>query len=171
MFQPLTLFNRNRRTPATTSDSSPGDPFYRLHRDMNRLFDEAFSGFGLPSSFRSDGFSGEIAPRIDLRETDEAYEIEADLPGVAEDDVDVQLSDNVLTIRGEKRAEKEEEDKKGAYHYVERAYGSFARSIQLPQDIDPERVKASFKNGVLKLTLAKPPEAARRARRIAINKS
>lgn len=169
MFYPLTKFNRHRRTPATT-DQSLSDPFFRFQREMNRLFDDAFSGFGLPAAFTPSGFSGDVAPHIDMRETDDAIEIDVELPGVSEDDVDVELSDNMLTIRGEKRVEKKDEDKKGGYHYLERAYGSFARSVPLPFDVDPDKVNASFKNGVLKLTLPKPPEEQRRTKKIAIKK-
>lgn len=168
MFQPLTLFNRNRRTP-TVQDQAGADPFYRLHREMNRLFDEAFSGFGLPAAFGG-SFAGAGAPSIDVRETDETYEIEADLPGVEEDDINVELADNVLTLRGEKRYEREDEDKKGGYHVMERSYGSFARSIPLPFDVDSDAVEAVFKNGVLKLSIPKPPEIAAKTKKISVKR-
>ena len=169
MFRPLALFNRDRRAPAATGRTSH-DPFFQLQDEMNRLFYDAFASFGAPVSWRSNAERGEIAPSLDLRETDAAFEVEAELPGVDENDIDVEVVDNVLTIRGEKRFEKRDEDKKGGYHYVERAYGSFARSVPLPAEIDPERVEAVFKNGVLKLTLPKPPEAQRRAHKVAIAK-
>lgn len=167
MFQPLSIFNRKRQSLAPTTYSA--DPFYRLQHEMNRLFDDAFSGFGLPGEFAGSAFSGETRPRIDMRETDSNIIVEAELPGVAEDDIDVQLSDNVLTVRGEKRFEKKE-DKGEEYHYLERAYGSFARSIPLPFEVDPDSVEAVFKNGVLTLTLPKPPGEASHSRKISIKK-
>lgn len=168
MFYPLTLLNRARRTP-TAPDQAGADPFYRLHRDMNRLFDEAFSDFGLPGAF-SGSFAAAGAPSVDIRETDKTYEVEAELPGVEEDDIHVELADNVLTLRGEKRFEREEEGKKNGYHVMERSYGSFARSIPLPFDADPDAVEAVFRNGVLKLSIPKPPEAETRSRRIAVKR-
>ncbi|MBI1366795.1 MAG: Hsp20 family protein [Alphaproteobacteria bacterium] len=169
MFKPLTLFNRGRNAP-TLSERSSGDPFFRLQDEMNRLFDEAFASFGAPSLWPSRSYSsGDVFPTLDLRETDESYEIEAELPGVSEKDIDVEVNDNILTIRGEKRTERDESGKKG-YRLVERSYGSFARSIPLPTEIDPDHVDAVFKDGVLKLTLAKPPESVRRSKRIEIKK-
>ncbi|HXI87638.1 MAG TPA: Hsp20/alpha crystallin family protein [Parvularculaceae bacterium] len=152
------------------SERASGDPFFRLQHEMNRLFDDAFAGFGAPSTWGAKLFSdGDAFPTIDLRETDETYEIEAELPGVSEKDIDVEVTDNVLTIRGEKRFERDDQDKKG-YRLVERSFGSFARSIPLPTEVDPDHVDAVFKNGVLTLSLPKPPEAVRRSRRIEIKK-
>lgn len=165
MFQPLSIFNRKRQPLAPLAASA--DPFFRLQHEMNRLFDETFPGFGLPAEFAGTAFSGETRPRIDMRETDKTLVVEAELPGVAESDIDVQVSDNVLTIRGEKRFEKKE-DKGEEYHYLERAYGSFARSIPLPFDVDPDSVEAVFRDGVLNLTMQKPAGAATRSRKIPI---
>ena len=99
-----------------------------------------------------------------------ALEIEAELPGVDEKDIDVQLSDNLLTIRGEKRAERKEE-KEGDYRLIERSYGSFARSIEVPFAVEADGVEATFRNGVLHLSLPKPPEAATRTRKIEVRKA
>lgn len=169
MFRPLSIFNRNAETLPARTENYAGDPFFRLQHEMNRLFDDAFSGFGLPFAFRSDAEEARL-PRIDLRDADHAVEIEAELPGVEEKDIDVQISDNLLTIRGEKRFVRKGE-KEGNYRVLERSYGSFSRSMTLPYAVDPDAVEASFKNGVLKLTLPKPPEAQTRTKRIAINKS
>lgn len=166
MFQPLSLFNRNRNLP-TPSDQSQSDPFFRLQHEMNRLFDEAFAGFGTTRAF---GGGASLTPTIDLRETKDALEAQIELPGVSEDDIDVQVVDNTLTVRGEKRFEKTEERDNGGFRYVERSYGSFARSIPLPVEIDPDRVDAVFKDGVLKLTLGKLPQAKSRGRRIEIKR-
>lgn len=169
MFRPLSLFNRNAETLPARTESYSGDPFFRLQHDMNRLFDDAFAGFALPASFRREAEEARL-PRIDLREADDAVEIEAELPGVDEKDIDVQISDTLLTIRGERKFERKEE-KEGDYRVSERSYGAFSRSLTLPYAVDPDAVEASFRNGVLKLTLPKPPEAQTRTRRIAINKS
>ncbi|MEE2692683.1 MAG: Hsp20/alpha crystallin family protein [Pseudomonadota bacterium] len=168
MFHPLTLFSRNRQVQAQR-DQTHADPFYRLHYEVNRLFDDAFAGLGAPFGFTAPGVFSDARPRIDVHETDTALEIEAELPGVSEDDLNVEIANNTLTIRGEKRNEKRDE-RGGDYHYIERSYGSFARSIPLPYEVDPDAVEAVFKNGVLKMTLPKPADAARASRRIAIKR-
>lgn len=136
------------------------DPFLALQRQMNRLFDETFTG--LPAIRAGNG--GALAPSIDVKETDKAIEVEAELPGVDEKDVQVTLEDNVLTIKGEKKAEKEE-SKKG-YYMSERSYGSFLRSFELPTGVDSDKVNATFSKGVLKVTLPKPPAAQSNAKKI-----
>lgn len=168
MFRPLSLFNRNASLPAARAEGFAGDPFFRLQHEMNRLFDDAFTGLQLPAAFRGEGEDSRL-PRIDVHEADHAIEIEAELPGVDEKDIDVQVADNLLTIRGEKKLERKDE-KEGQYRVSERSYGSFTRSMTLPFDVDPEAVEATFKNGVLKLTLPKPAEAQAQARRIAIKR-
>ena len=141
------------------------DPFGALRLDMERLF-EGFSrdfGWGVPAV----AGMGD-APRIDVSETDTELKIEAELPGVEEKDLEVVVSDGRLTIKGEKRAEKEE--KKKDYHLVERSYGSFARSIGLPFEADPNQVKASFAKGVLTVIVPKPPEVKAKEKKIQIGK-
>lgn len=165
MFRPLALFNRKRRD-LVFPESYSADPFYRFQHEMNRLFDEVYSS--LP--FAGDGsFPGDARIKMDMRETDSALIVEADLPGVADDDIDVQLTDNMLTIRGEKRHERKE-DRGEDYHFIERSYGAFSRSIPLPYDVDPDSVDAVFKDGVLTLTMPKPEGAKERRRRIAVKK-
>lgn len=168
-FRPLSLFNRNSSLPAARSEPFSGDPFYRLQHEMNRLFDDAFSGFQFPTSFRGEGDDARL-PRIDVHEADHAVEIEAELPGVDEKDIDVEVADNLLTIRGEKKFERKDE-KEGQYRVMERSYGSFTRSMTLPFAVDPNAVEATIKNGVLKLTLPKPPEAQTQSKRIAIKRA
>lgn len=167
MFRPLAIFNPNNSETAPVAVNSP-DPFFRLQHEMNRLFDDAFSGFGLSSRFTTD-LQDIRSPRINVRETDTTLEVEAELPGVDEEDIDVQLSDNLLTIRGEKRAESKEE-KDGDYRLIERSYGSFARSIEVPFAVEADGVEATFRNGVLHLSLPKPPEAATRTRKIEVKR-
>ena len=141
------------------------DPFTSMRRDMERLFEDFSRGLGwnTPASARMG-----TAPRIDVSETETELNIEAELPGVDEKDVELILSDGRLTIKGEKKHEKEE--KKKDYHLVERSYGSFARTLGLPFDVDPEQVKASFDKGVLRVTVPKPAEVKSKEKRIPIGK-
>lgn len=168
MFRPLSVFNRGGRNVETRPESFASDPFFKLQSEMNRLFDDAFSGFATPPAFRGEGEDAR-APRIDMRETDGAVEVEAELPGVEEKDLDVQVRDNLLTVRGEKKFERKDE-KEGDYRVTERSYGSFSRSISLPFSIDPDGVEATFRNGILKLTLPKPADARSKSRRIEIRR-
>jgi HSP20 family protein len=142
------------------------EPFASLRRDMERVFEDFSRDFswGLPATAGT-----AVAPRIDVSETDSEIKIEAEMPGVEEKDVEVVLSNGRLTIKGEKKQEKEE--KKKDYHLVERSYGSFARSISLPFEADPGHVKASFAKGVLTVTVPKPPEVKAKEKKISISKS
>jgi HSP20 family protein len=144
--------------------SRAGDPFTALQREVERLFDDfTQGGFLAPARERELA----ISPNLDVSETDNALEVTVDLPGVDEKGVDVTLSDKVLTIKGEHKHERDE--KKQGYHLVERSYGSFARSISVPFEVDTDTVKASFSKGVLKVTLPKPATAKAKARRIEVS--
>jgi HSP20 family protein len=154
----LRPFSRGRTEVATAED----DPFGNFRREMDRLFDSFGRDFGWPATSRG----GAMAPSIDVSETDNEVRIEAELPGVDQEDVEVVVTDNVLTIKGEKKSAKEE--KKKDYHLVERSYGGFARSISLPFAAEADKAKASFKNGVLTITLPKPPEVKAKAKKIAV---
>lgn len=140
-----------------------GDPFLDLHREMNRLFDDTLRGMG-------GGASGQGAmmgmPRLDVHEAGENLEITAELPGVKQEDVDLRLEGDMLTISGEKR--QEHEDKKA--HFVERSYGSFSRSVQLPFQPNPDQVQADFDNGVLRIRLPRQG-SQERSRRIQIGQA
>ncbi len=130
------------------------DPFLSLHHEMNRLFDDVLRGtFGVPSREGQGGQGGTLMPHIDVSETEKELKICAELPGVTENDVEVTLNDDVLTIRGEKKFERR--DEKENFHFVECSYGTFQRSLRLPYPIDPEQVQASFEHGVLTVTLPK----------------
>lgn len=144
-----------------------GDPFL-LHREMNRLFDDFMQGAGPPSAEAGQGAVGNlINTSMDVSETENEIRITVELPGVTEQDIDVSLADDVLTIRGEKKFERK--DDKEDYHFVERSYGTFQRSLRLPGPVDPEAVKADFENGVL--TVALPKSAGQdRARRIEVQR-
>jgi HSP20 family protein len=161
----LPSLRRSGRGQGELASRDIWEPFGSLRRDMERLFEDFGRdfGWGVPAVTGI----GE-APRIDVSETDTELKIEAELPGVEEKDLEVVLSNGRLTIKGEKKAEKEE--KKKDYHLVERSYGSFARSIGLPFDADSDKVKASFSKGVLTVTVPKPPEVKAKEKKIQIGK-
>jgi HSP20 family protein len=125
-------------------------PFTSLQREIDRVFSD-FS-----RQFPESG-SGMLAPRLDIAEGDREITVSAELPGVEQKDVEVTVRDDILTIRGEKKAEKETKEKN--YHLVERSYGSFQRALRLPPGIDGEKVRASIDKGVLTVTLPKAPAA------------
>lgn len=157
---------------ARSSTPSPSgydmDPFTAMRRDMDRLFDDMWKGFGganrLPAVFGN----GSAAPRIDVKETATGIEVSAELPGVDEKDIEVELQDDVLTIRGEKKIEKEEGDKEKGYHVMERSYGSFARSVALPYSAESDKVTADFTKGVLKVVIPRPAEVAAKTKKIEV---
>jgi HSP20 family protein len=138
------------------------DPFMTLHREMNRLFDDVFRGFGGTSL--SPLMEGQFGwPKIELSETDKALTISAELPGMTENDVQIEIANGVLTIRGEKKSEQNE----GRY-FTERYYGSFQRQIAL-EDVAEDKAEASFKNGVLTISVPKSENPRAGVKRIAIN--
>jgi HSP20 family protein len=132
-----------------------------IQNEMNRLFNTFFD---TPTPGNGTATPRRWIPAMDLVETDEHFVLKADLPGLAESDVNIEVEDNVLTVSGERKAE--HEDKREGYVRVERAYGSFRRSLTLPEGVDPEAVTASFDNGVLEVRVPKPEE--RKPRRVAI---
>ncbi len=139
------------------------NPFLSLQREMNRLFDSFFGDF---SPVRlEEGFGGYF-PRVDVKETNKEVVVEAELPGLDEKDIDITVSDDVLTLRGEKRLEREESQ--GGFYRMERSYGSFYRDIPLPCEVQTDNVEAVFRKGVLTIHLPKKPEAQRRAKKIAV---
>ncbi|HET9904394.1 MAG TPA: Hsp20/alpha crystallin family protein [Xanthobacteraceae bacterium] len=141
------------------------NPFLALHREVNRLFDEVLRGFDLGPTGLDRFFDRSVGwPNIEVSETDREVKVTAELPGLDEKDVDVSLANGMLTIRGEKRTETEDRDRL----FSERFYGRFERRIPV-DDIDEERVSATFKNGVLTVTLPKTADAQHKIRRIAIN--
>ena len=141
----------------------------RLHHDIDRLFEDFFRGFPLSPFFREgkSAIGSLLLPQVDIAEGKKDYTITVEVPGVEEKDIELTLADGTLTIRGEKRYEKEDQDRQ--YHRVERSYGSFQRVISLPTDADENAVKATFKNGVLTITVGKSASAVPSHRKIAIN--
>jgi len=118
--------------------------------EMNRVLNEAF---GRGSTDESAWFSGAWSPPVDIYETDDALVMKAELPGFSKDDIHIEMKENTLVIRGERR--REDEVKEGSYHRTERVYGAFQRSFLLPTTVDQEKVRASYKDGVLELRLPK----------------
>lgn len=150
-------------------------PLNTLRDDIDRAFDRMFKDwprFGamtMPDFFGGSDIFGKtaaVAPRVDVTEDDNGYEITAEMPGVTEKDVNVSVRDDRLTLRGEKKSETEE--KKKDYHMTERSYGSFERSFRLPGDVDANNIKAEFANGVLTLVLPKTAGSKAKERKIAI---
>jgi HSP20 family protein len=123
-----------------------------LRKEMERLFDRF-----LEPSWPEMPALGEWEPKVDVSENKDAIIVKAEIPGVEQKDISLSLQDGVLTIKGEKQDEKEEKDKR--YHRVERSYGAFARAFRLPGAVDASRVTATFKDGVLTVTLPKTAEA------------
>ena len=133
-----------------------------LQSEMNRLFSAAFDA---PTG--GNGGARRWSPAMDLVETEDHFVLRADLPGMTEADVSIELEDNVLTLSGERKAEHEE--KREGFYRVERSFGSFARSLTLPKGVDPEAVTAAFEKGVLEVRVPKPER--RKPRKIAISGS
>jgi len=141
-------------------------PALRSVHSADRLFDDLWRGFAVPPTWAKDSPQAGFVPRVDIREDDEAVVLSAELPGVEEKDFEVVLEDDVLILKGEKRSEHESDEK--GYHRVETFSGSFERRFALPFDADPDAVKASYKNGVLTVTVPKPSEAKPQVRQIEI---
>lgn len=148
------------------SEQERVDPFLELRHDMNRLFDSFMDDdfFGRWPEMRLDRFS----PRMDVADKETEIVVSAELPGMDEEDVEVTLTADALTIKGEKKTEHEEKD--GNAYRMERSYGQFSRTIPLPNHVvDQENATASFKNGVLTITLPKLPEAQAVVKSIAVS--
>jgi len=158
----LIPWGREEQAPSRYRDEQ--DPFMSLHREMNRLFDDVFRGFE-GSPFGSMSRMGSW-PRLEMTDTDNAVQISAELPGIDEKDVEVLMNDGILTIRGEKKSAVEDK----ARSFSERSYGRFERRIPLAWEVEEDKVEATFKNGVLTVSLPKSPKAAEQVKRIAINR-
>ena len=133
----------------------PWKDFGSLQERINRMFDDT-----IRTLHPTDGEElekGTWAPAVDIYETNDSFVVSADLPGLNKDEIQIDLKDNTLTLKGEKKFE--EKVSKDNYIRVERAYGSFVRSFTLPQNVDPEKIKAKYKEGVLEVTIPKKEEA------------
>ena len=149
-------------------------PFENLRQEIDRLFDDFGMGFRWP--FGRSLFAAEplfrreqtwaSMPAVDVVESEKGYEITADLPGMDEKNIEVKVADGVLTIKGEKREETEKREKD--YYLQERSFGSFERSFEVPETVETDKIEASFKKGVLTLTLPKKAEAQKPAKKIEV---
>jgi len=140
---------------------SPFRDFERMRRDMDRFWDSFFERGVLRGE---DG--REWLPSLDVAETKNEIVVKAEVPGLEPKDIDISLSDGLLTIKGEKKQEREEKEEN--YHLVERSYGSFTRSIRLPNEVQSDKINASYKNGVLKVVLPKSEEAKKKEIKIKV---
>jgi HSP20 family protein len=143
-------------------EMAPFRDFERMRRDMDRLWDSFFERGVL-----RDEDGREWLPYLDVAETKNEIVVKAEVPGLEPKDIDISLSDGLLTIKGEKKQEREEKEEN--YHLVERSYGSFARSIRLPNEVQSDKINASYKNGVLKIVLPKSEEAKKKEVKIKVN--
>ncbi|EAR09951.1 Hsp20/alpha crystallin family protein [Reinekea blandensis] len=154
--------------------ASATDPFWQLHREMDRLFDSAFRSFGFPQM--RPGLMDEtrrltdqlpaFKPNLDVSGSDDQYEITLDLPGMKQDDIDIEVHNRTLTIKGETESKSEQDDRK--YYCVERSYGSFQRTLALPEDASADDIQASMKDGVLTLKVPRVALAKDDVKRIEI---
>ncbi|WP_332302827.1 Hsp20/alpha crystallin family protein [Rhizobium sp. GR12] len=156
--------NNGSQVPSVLRDDDR-DPFLSLHREVNRLFDDVFRGFGsgLPSFGNGSAFRAGW-PSVEISEADKEIKVTAEVPGLEEKDIEVLLNDGVLTLKGEKRSENEDRDRQ----FSERYYGRFERRVPLGVEVDEDKVDASFRNGVLTVTLPKTEKAQSQVKRIAI---
>jgi len=139
---------------------------FSFQREINRLFDEFFGDFGIMPFRSEDSMLETFVPSVNVSETDKEVVVSAELPGMDEKDVTVEVDDDILTLKGEKKMEIDEKGK--GWHRVEHKYGSFHRSIQLPAGVDAAKAKANFKKGVLTVALPKLPEEQSKKKIIAI---
>ncbi len=154
-----------------------GNPLAALRERWDHVFDDFFADFPRWPSLRRPLdieplrliTGSELMPAMDVTEQEDGYQISAELPGMDDKDIGVEVQDDLLTVRGEKRAEQEKKDK--GYHLTERSYGSFTRSFRLPSDADAGKASASFSKGVLKISVPKSAEARNKVKKIDVKAS
>lgn len=161
-FRSLIPWREPVRTPATRDDLF--DPFVSFRREVDRMFDSFFDGLG-GRQLTHAGWPA-LTPAIDVAETDKDMLVTVEVPGVAEKDIEVTLAGDVLTVRGEKKSERDE--KNGDFTYAERRYGSFTRSVRLPFEAAEDGVDAKYDKGVLTIRVPKPAEAQKSVKRIEV---
>jgi HSP20 family protein len=166
------------QTPVEVKTATPArspDAWHSFRSEMDRLFDRFAGGFGLPAfrrmfdvepAWRTESSFAFSAPAVDVTEDDKAYKITAELPGLEEKNIDVTVSGDMLTLKGEKSYETDEKDKNR--YMSERAYGSFQRSFVLPDGVDRDKIAASLSKGVLTVTLPKSAEAQKQEKKIEV---
>ena len=142
---------------------------WSLHREIDKLFDDAFRHFGRPSG--REPVEGVMAPRVDIAGTDKEYLISAELPGIEEKDIELEAHGDVLHIKAKREHESKDahKDEKRGYYRIERHYGTFQRVLRLPEDADADNVTANYKNGVLHIIVARKAPLKNEARKITIS--
>ena len=149
--------------------SNAPDAWRTFRTEMDRLFDRFAGGWGMPSlrrMFDTDEVFGVPSPAVDISESEVGYKVTAELPGLSEKDIEVAVSGDTLTLKGEKRLEKEEKNKN--FYLSERSYGSFQRSFYVPEGVDREQVTAEFSKGVLTITMPKTAKAVGQQKKIEV---
>lgn len=163
----------------TTAPAQQGyTPVDQLHNEIDRLFGDFFGGFFSPRSVFSGmaprtlggTASDMLIPQMDLSVTDGAYKATVELPGVPQDQVNIEVRDNMLIVEGEKKNESEEKDEKKGYYRMERSYGSFRRALSLPEDAEIDRITATHKDGVLSIEIPRKEPEKPAARKIEVMK-
>ncbi len=161
----LIPWGRDKEKTPQSDTATTANPLLALQRDINHVFEDFWRK--VESGWNGHGNAGGMfGPSTDVTETDKSVDVSVELPGMTEDDIDISLSSNAITIRGEKKVEHEEE-RKGIY-MSERAYGSFYRMVPLPVGVDPDKAEAKFKNGVLTVSLPKTAEAQAKIKHIPV---
>ena len=145
-------------------------PFSDLRSEIERVFDNFMPGwFDFPKMPAFADARFDVTPKVEVTETDKEFRVRAELPGIDEKDIEITLADGMLTLKGEKSEEKEHKGEGEQVHWTERSFGSFRRSLRVPDSIDEDKVSAEFKKGVLTVTLPKSAEAQKAARKIKIS--
>jgi HSP20 family protein len=178
MDEKLTKTSEKSKDESKSVTRAGWDRMLNLRDEIDHLFEEFSDNwpFGFPGRSKTSAMAtpfvfGGALPAVDVCDKDDRIEVKAELPGMDEKDIDVELTDRMLVISGEKKEEHEEGQKEGNYYVSERRYGSFKRSIAVPDGIDKDKVDASFKKGVLTVVLKKTPESREKAKKIKVKAS
>jgi HSP20 family protein len=163
-FKALVPWREKSGSPASREDYH--DPFLSFRREVDRIFDDFFSGFGPRAVGSAVGSWGAPTPSMDVTENDKEIVITAEMPGLDDKDFEVTVAGDLLTLKGEKKAQHEQRNDDG--YYIERRFGSFSRSVRLPFEVKDEEVEADYEKGLLTIRVPKPADMQREARRIEV---
>jgi len=171
-FVPWNWFNKKEEEagkpmPFAREEKQILSPLQQLHSEMDRIFDQTFKGFGLAQFGFGKASAAELfKPTLDLSASEKQYTVSVEVPGVDEKDIQLEIVDDTLVIKGEKKQETESKD--NSFYRIERSYGSFRRVLSLPEDADRENVSAAFKKGVLTVTIPRKPSQKAEVKRVEI---
>lgn len=170
-YNPFNWFKDEDAQNKSLTLGGAGHPFLQLHQEVDKLFNDALKNFGLPSWDLGNAFSSNalLKPNVDISESEKAYNVTVEVPGVNEKDIKLEISNGTLTISGEKKLKNEQKDKN--FYRVESSYGSFQRVLSLPEDVNVDDIGAEFKNGVLTLTMPRKALPKSDVKRIEIKKA